>query len=119
MDIATLALAKKYVNKKFANLIKFGGFEIVEALPTENISTSTVYLLHSTSPTEGNIYEEYIYTTEGKWESLGTTVDLEGYVTIEALNEALKTVSWNDLQDKPFTEAEYEKKRIFYYEPDY
>ena len=108
MDIVTLALAKKYTNQKFANLVKFGGFKIVEALPTEDISTSTVYLLHSMSPTEGNIYEEYIYTTEGKWESLGTTVDIEGYVTTDALNEALKTVSWNDLQDKPFYE-EYVK----------
>ena len=50
MDLIVLSLAKKYANKKFSEVVKFGGFKIVEVLPTEKISTSTVYLLHSISP---------------------------------------------------------------------
>jgi hypothetical protein len=88
MDLITLALAKKYVNKKFAEAVSFGGFQIIDTLPVENISTTTVYLLKSKSATEGNVYEEYIYTN-GKWESLGTTVDLAGYVTEENLQAAI------------------------------
>lgn len=90
MDLITLALAKKYVNKKFAEAVSFGGFQIIDTLPVENISATTVYLLKSKSETEGNVYEEYIYTN-GKWESLGTTVDLAGYVTEENLQAAINT----------------------------
>ena len=50
--------------------------EIVDELPTENISTSTFYLVKS--KTEGeNIYNEYLYVN-GVWEALGTT-SIEAY----------------------------------------
>lgn len=50
--------------------------EIVDELPTENISTSTFYLIKS--KTEGeNIYNEYLYVN-GVWEALGTT-SIEAY----------------------------------------
>ena len=106
MDLITLALAKKYTDKKFSGAIKFGGFQIVDNLPglDSDISYSTVYLKKSPVSSKGNVYEEFIFTMEDEWESLGTTVDLEGYITEETLAEALKTVSWNDLQDKPFYE---------------
>lgn len=90
MDLVTLALAKKYTNQKVNNILSFGGFEIVESLPTSDISHSTVYLLKSSEEAR-NIYTEYIYTKNNEWESLGTTVDLNGYITEENLQEAIDT----------------------------
>lgn len=90
MDIITLALAKKYANKKFNEVVKFGGFEIVDSLPTTGISRSTVYLLHEYSA-EGDVYLEYIYTAKNEWEKLGTTVDLAGYLTQDDLQAAIES----------------------------
>jgi len=46
---------------------------VVDELPTENISTSTIYIVPSESPEEGNVKDEWINLT-GKpdgWEKLG------------------------------------------------
>lgn len=62
-------------------------FQVVNSLPTENISTSTIYLVPSTTPGEENIYDEYIYVN-GNWEHIGsTTVDLSDYVTKTYFNQ--------------------------------
>lgn len=62
-------------------------FQVVNVLPTENISTSTIYLVPSTTPGEENIYDEYIYVN-GNWEHIGsTTVDLSDYVTKTFFNQ--------------------------------
>ena len=98
MDLITLALAKKYTNQKVNEIISFGGFEIVNKLPTTNISHSTVYLLRS-GVEEYNIYTEYIYTKTNEWESLGTTVDLNGYVTEENLSTAINIAKEEILQE--------------------
>lgn len=51
---------------------------VVQTLPTENISETTVYLVPS-GKTGPNLYTEYIYVNNS-WEELGTqTVDLTGY----------------------------------------
>ncbi len=64
-------------------------FEVVETLPTENISTNTIYLVLIEGATSGNVYTEYVYIS-GKWEIIGQTdANLSGYVTTEQLNEAL------------------------------
>lgn len=56
---------------------------IVQALPTEDIDESAIYLLPLESPTEeGNNYAEYVYIN-GAWELLGkigVQVDLTDYV---------------------------------------
>ena len=50
-------------------------FKIVDSLPTDNISATTIYLVPY-----GNEYEEYFYINN-KWEMLGSTkVDLSDYV---------------------------------------
>ncbi len=62
-------------------------FQVVDVLPTENISTSTIYLVPSTTPGEENIYDEYIYVN-GDWEHIGSTsVDLSDYVTKTYFNQ--------------------------------
>lgn len=69
----------------------------VDTLPTENISTTTIYLLNTNTTDETNIYEEWIYVNN-RWELIGTTkVDLSGY----ALKTELFSKSYNDLTDKP------------------
>ena len=47
-------------------------FQTVDSLPTENISTSTIYPVPSTKPEAVNIYDEYIYVN-GNWEHIGST----------------------------------------------
>ncbi len=62
-------------------------FQVVNTLPTENISTSTIYLVPATTPGTENIYDEYIYVN-GNWEHIGsTTVDLSDYVTKTFFNQ--------------------------------
>ena len=60
----------------------------VNELPTEDISTTTVYLVLNNSGETSNLYDEYIYTTQ--WEKLGTqTVDLSDYPTTSEMNAAI------------------------------
>ena len=72
-----------YTSTEVDNLIstipKFK-IEVVQSLPTTDISNSTIYLLKS-STTSGNLYTEYIYINSN-WEELGTQeVNLSGYAT--------------------------------------
>lgn len=62
-------------------------FQVVDEMPTENISTSTIYLILSDVQSEDNIYDEYIYVN-GNWEHIGSTsVDLSDYVTKTYFNQ--------------------------------
>lgn len=55
---------------------------VVDVLPTEDISETTIYLVKD-NETESNLYTEYVYIN-GVWEKLGTqTLNLEGYAKIE------------------------------------
>ena len=63
-------------------------FEVVQSLPTENISDNKVYLLLDSNGSEGNTYVEYLYVN-GQWEELGkfkVNIDLSGYATEEWVN---------------------------------
>ena len=56
---------------------------VVQTLPTTNISTSKLYLVPSSDPQTGNLYDEYINTdgTTSGYELIGTTgVDLSAYL---------------------------------------
>lgn len=74
MDIITLALAKKYA-KNLMTSIAEAGFspKIVDALPTENISDHTLYLVPASDGISSNGYLEYIYINNA-WECVGSTV---------------------------------------------
>lgn len=76
---------KEWVNAQIGNIELFS-VQWVSALPTENISESTIYLIKDTTSTaENNVYTEYVYNaTDAKWEILGqfeAAVDLTGYYT--------------------------------------
>lgn len=68
---------------------EFDLFEVVQTLPTDNISDNKVYLVLDSNGNEGNTYLEYLYV-DGKWEELGkfkVNVDLSGYATEQWVNE--------------------------------
>ena len=74
MDVITLALAKKYANKKIAELAAVGfAPKIMDNLPTENINEHTLYLIPASDGISSNGYLEYIYINGG-WECVGSTV---------------------------------------------
>lgn len=56
---------------------------VVDTLPTENISSTTIYLLPTITSETQNVFEEYIYVNN-QWELIGTTkIDLTGLVKPE------------------------------------
>ena len=76
------------INNNISAIPKFA-IEVVEDLPTSNISPTTIYIKKTSTTETGNLYTEYIYVNN-VWEELGTqTLDLSGYTTTEALNAAL------------------------------
>ena len=79
---------KTEVDNMVSAIPKFA-IAVVNNLPIEDISTTTVYLLPNNSGETSNLYDEYIYTTQ--WEKLGTqTVDLSNYPTISEMNSAIE-----------------------------
>lgn len=82
-----------YTKNEIASLIanvSTMSFEVVDALPAENISTNTIYLVPIENALSGNAYTEYVYIS-GQWEVIGQTdVNLSGYVTTDQLNTALE-----------------------------
>ncbi len=65
--------------------------EVVQTLPTEDISTTTIYLVPKETAEVQDIYDEFIYVNNA-WEHIGNTqADLTNYVTTSDLNTALLT----------------------------
>lgn len=54
--------------------------EIVQVLPTQDISTTTIYFVPKSTSETNNYYDEYIYVNNA-WEIIGSTeLDLSNYV---------------------------------------
>ena len=63
--------------------------QVVSTLPTEDISTTTIYLVPKADAETDNVYDEYLYVSNA-WELIGNTeIDLTGYVTDTELTTAL------------------------------
>ena len=78
---------KAALRSEITSIPKFA-IEVVESLPVDNISASTVYLVKD-KESVGDLYTEYIYVN-GAWENLGKqTVDLSSYSTTEQMNAAI------------------------------
>lgn len=77
--------SKEEVNALVDTIPKFA-ITVVSALPTKDISTTTIYLVKTDD--EGNdIFTEYIYAN-GKWEILGSQkIDITNYYTKEEINK--------------------------------
>ena len=103
---------KEETNELVSKIPKFT-IEVVTSLPTENISTTTVYLKTGSKSDPDNIYDEYIYVNS-KWELLGTQkIDLTNFYTKEEtgdlLNNKVDKVSGKGLSTNDFT-ATYKTK---------
>ncbi len=80
---------KEEINAMISAIPKFA-IKVVDILPEENISKTTIYLLRNEGKETSNLFDEYIYTTG--WEKLGTqTVDLSDYPTNSEMNLAIET----------------------------
>ena len=65
--------------------------QVVQTLPTQDISTTTIYFVPKTTAGTNDVYEEYIYVSNN-WELIGTTeIDLSDYVTDSDLTAALQS----------------------------
>lgn len=86
--LKTETYTKEEVND-LVNTISSLTLEIVETLPTTDISTTTIYLVPVTGST--NVYMQYAYIG-GAWAQLGTTeVDLTNYYTKAQVDALLDT----------------------------
>lgn len=76
------SLQDKYTKQEVLDLIgsiNTLDLKVVKELPTEDISTTSIYLKETNNTDEENIYEEWIYVNDA-WELVGTTkVDLSDY----------------------------------------
>lgn len=71
-----------------------GNFDVkvVEQLPTENISLSTIYCLASAEPSTTNKYNEFVYV-DNNWEQIGSTeVDLSSYYDKTEIDKKVETI---------------------------
>ena len=113
-EIAATGLFKDIedLRKDITAIPKFK-IEVVESLPVDNISGTTVYLVLEKPDSTGDLYTEYIYVN-GAWENLGKqTVDLSSYSTTEEMNAAISAAITSSLASyytKEQVNAELDKK---------
>ena len=64
--------------------------DVVDELPTNSISLTTIYLLKNDNVSQNNLYTEYIYIENKGWEKLGEqSIVLDNYVTKEFLTDTV------------------------------
>lgn len=91
--LKTETYTRDEVNDLISNINKIT-VEVVTELPTEEISTSTIYLI--LIDVEKNVYSQNMYIN-GKWATLGSTsVDLTGYVKSDELTTKLEAYATNE-----------------------
>ncbi len=94
---------REEIDSRISAIPKFD-IEVVDKLPTSDISTTTIYLV-VTKEDEDNLYTEYIYVN-GEWEILGTQrMDLSGYALKEEIPSKLSELS-GDSDHRTVTDAE-------------
>ena len=81
---------KTEVNNLVSAIPKFS-IQVVQSLPSSNISTTTIYLTPS-GGAAGNVYNEFIYVNNA-WEQIGSTaVDLSDYYDKATVNTMVTPV---------------------------
>lgn len=101
--------AKAEVNTLIANLNSMT-IEVVESLPAENISTTTMYLLKEI---DKNSYFQWLYINN-EWANIGTTeIDLSNYYSKSEsdvlLNDKIDKLTGYGLSQENYTSAEKTK----------
>lgn len=79
-------------------------YQVVSELPTTNISTTTIYLLaRSSSSSQPDVYDEYLYVNS-QWEIIGSTsTDLSNYYTKTEVDTKLGGMSLSVVTALPET----------------
>lgn len=97
---------KSQIDSKIAAIPTLS-YQIVSELPTENISTTTIYLLaRSSSSSQPDIYDEYLYVNS-QWEIIGSTsTDLSNYYTKTEVDNKLGGMSLSVVTALPETPDE-------------
>lgn len=99
---------KEEINNMIENISTIN-IRIVDILPSENISNSTIYFILKEGGTQNNIYDEYIYIGT-QWEKIGNTnIDLSNYLQITSLASTIGNSSITTMTQKAITEALNEK----------
>lgn len=81
--------AKEYMDTSFKEMTTLD-LKTVQSLPTENISSSSIYLLETNAE---NVYDQYVYS-DGKWVFLGSTsVDMSSYYTKNQIDEIVNVIN--------------------------
>ena len=72
--------------------------QVVQTLPTQDISLTTIYLVPKTTSGTNNIYDEYVYINNA-WEKIGDTqIDLSNYYT-KTQTDALLAEKQNNINN--------------------
>lgn len=100
--------SKSEVDQLISTIPNFS-ISVVAALPTQDISTTTIYLV-SNSGSSTNVYDEYIYVNNN-WELIGTTeTDLSDYYSKNQvdglLDDKVDKVSGKGLSTNDYTNEE-------------
>ena len=97
---------KSQIDSKIAAIPTLS-YQVVSALPTENISTTTIYLLaRSSSSSQPDVYDEYLYVNS-QWEIIGSTsTDLSNYYTKTEVDTKLGGMSLSVVTALPETPDE-------------
>ena len=75
-------------------------FQVVTELPTTDIQTNVIYLVPSTTSSEQNIYDEYIYINNA-WEKIGSTaIDTSNYLAKDNTSAYTPTGDYNPATKK-------------------
>ena len=78
--IKTETFTKQEVNNLISAITTMD-IQVVQTLPVQDISTTTIYLVPKTTAETNDAYDEYIYVSNA-WEHIGSTdIDLTDYVT--------------------------------------
>ena len=82
---------------------------VVQTLPTQDISTTTIYLVPKATAGAQDVYDEYLYVNNA-WEHIGSTeIDLSNYYTKTEVNALLSDkvdkVTGKQLSTEDFTSA--------------
>lgn len=78
---------------------------VVQTLPTQDISTTTIYLLPRQTGETNNVYDEYIYVSNN-WEKIGSTdIDLSNYYTKAEVDTLLANIDLSNYYTKTQVDA--------------
>ena len=106
---------KRYVDDAIHTALQnIHSFEIkwVDALPTSNIATHTIYMVPSDKVEDNNSRDEYIYVNNA-WEMIGTTkVDLSNYYTKPEVDEKVDNLYLRCNRDEYDAMSQEEKEQF-------